>query len=348
MGLPYTPTGSGTTARVAHVSSVNLAAGTKVTITGNHGLILLVDQGVTATGTAAAPTVIDLSAVLSTTAGPGAESTTAGGAGGVPTGRGGGGGAGHGTAGANGGGGVNVATDGGAAGAAYSAGLLTEILEAGEAGGHGSGFNGVNSANPGDGGGALQITACGAISLSANVLINASGGGGKGGAAGAGGGNGGGAGGSGGTILLEASSFSVGGTLVSNGGAGAAGGAAVGGLTGLDGEDWGASCTFNAGTMMNVCNPFDPSTPASTAAKGGTNPSVGTGPGNGGNGAAGGTAPQSGLTALTSGGGAGGGATGLIYLNVPPGAAAPTVASSSPAIRTSHICTTTAAMCTYP
>jgi hypothetical protein len=63
-----------------------------------------------------------------------------------------------------------------AGGASYGAPF---VLAAGGYGG-GAGYD-----NEGKGGGGLQISACGDVSLGANVLVNASGGGGSGGNAGA-------------------------------------------------------------------------------------------------------------------------------------------------------------------
>jgi hypothetical protein len=334
-GAPYTPTGSGTVARVAHVKSVSLTGAT-VNVTGTAALVLLVDQGVTASaGTGSdggtLPTVISVASNLAT-GGPGANSTTAGGAGGnaTATGHGGGGGAGHGAAGAAGGGGNNVTTGGGAAGATYSVASSTEILEAGEAGGIGD----LTTAG-GAGGGAFQISACGTISLGANVLVNASGGGGAGGSKAVSAvmaGNGGGGGGSGGTVILEATTFSVAGSIASNGGGGGGGGATSAGSNGTDGHNW------------------DPTTPVTTAATGGTTPNVVSGAGTGGNGGAGSSAVGAAGTSggANIGGGGAGGATGKVFLNVPPGATAPTVAAASPSIKTSTECVSSDATCTYP
>jgi hypothetical protein len=72
-------------------------------------------------------------------------------------------------------------------------------------------------------------------------------------------------------------------------------------------------------------------------------------PGAGGNGGAG-TAPN-GVDGSSAGAILGGGACGPIFLNVPPGAAAPTAGAASPGIRTSTTCVTQGGMaptCTYP
>jgi hypothetical protein len=338
-GAPYVPTGSGTTARVVHLKSVSLTGAT-VNVSGASALVLLVDENVTAnnsTGTDGGllPTTISVAANLGT-GGPGANSTTvgpdagaAGGGNGALGGHGGGGGAGHGTDGAAGGGGNNTTSGGGAAGLAYGIGAGTEILQAGEAGGIGDLATGG-----GAGGGGLQISACGSIALGAHVLVNASGGGGAGGAAANAPvqpGEGGGGGGAGGTVILEALSFSVPGSIASNGGGGGAGGASSAGAAGTAGQNW------------------DPTASVKTPAAGGTNTSVVANPGNGGAGGAGPTAPVAGTSAGANiGGGAGGGAVGNIFLNVPPGAAAPTVGAASPAVKTSTECVSTDTTCTYP
>lgn len=330
-GNAYTPTGSGTPSVVLHAKSVTIAEGVSVRVTGTAALVLVVDQGVTANGTAMMPTVIDVSSKTNVDAGPGAPSSTAGGTGGLASnnGSGGGGGAGHFTGGGVGGGGNNVTTGGGMAGGTYSVAMMTEILQAGENGGNGAGAA-IGNLNGGNGGGALQITACGTITMTANVVVNASGGGGRGGAkaiAAIQSGAGGGGGGSGGTILLEASTFVIGGSLVANGGGGGGGGGTSAGQTGTDGENW--------GTNMIAA------TPPSTAAKGGTSPGVVANPGIGGDGGAVAAAGMNGQSAGANiGGGAGGGGLGVIFLNVPQGAAAPTVGASSPAIETSTICST--------
>lgn len=336
-GAPYAPTGSGTNAVVAHVQSVTLGDGVAVTITGANALILLVDQDFDATGTAIAPTVISAAANLYTTGGPGAPSVTAGGAGSAAAAisYGAGGGSGHGAAGGKGGGGNNVTTGGGAAGASYG---MTAVLEAGENGGAGNAL-----AAGGRGGGGVQISACGAVSLGANVTLNASGGGGQGGSKSVSAvlsGNGGGGGGAGGTLILEASSFAIAGALVSNGGGGGGGGATSAGSSGTNGQNWG--------------NGVPGGTPVTTAAQGGTTPGALANPGDGGDGGAG-IAPQgvAGANAGANiGGGAGGGACGAIFLNVPPGSPAPTVGAASPDIRTSTTCVTQGgvppASCTYP
>ncbi len=212
-GTPPT-LGNGTPFVVVHVSSLTLA-GTTVYVSGSYALVFLVDGNVSISGS----TVINLQANGSA-GGPGASPNNgypAGQGGLAPsTSTGGGGGAGHGVPGGVGG-------PGGPAGGSMpdsgvSPGLggqyygLPFVLAAGSTGG---GYGG------GGGGGALQISACGDISIGHSVLLNASGGGGAGGSTSSVAASG---GGSGGTIILEGASFSsLDGWLVANGGGGGAG-----------------------------------------------------------------------------------------------------------------------------
>jgi len=312
-GTAYMPTSSGTNAIVAHIKSVSAMSGAKVVVSGANALILLVDGDVTLSGAVGTPTVVALNGHLTgntATAGPGAPTSTLNAVGVVQAAGKGGGGAGHGTAGAAGGGDTN-ATTGGTAGVAYGAG---GILEAGAGGGGGTLLTSA-------GGGALQISACGTVSIDQYVVINASGG------AGAPGGGtsasninqaqGGVGGGSGGTILLEASSFAgntIAGKLAANGAGGGGGGDATN--QGVIGNEW------------------DPTGAVNTVATGGN---FGTSnSGKGGNGGVAGTAPTVGgnvATAVTigNGGGGGGGAVGRIFLNRSPSATAPTASAASPA-----------------
>jgi hypothetical protein len=326
-GAAYTPAGSGTPVRVAHIKSLSLVNGAAVKVTGSSGVILLVDGNVTASGALATPTVIDLSADKYTTTGPGADSSNGAGVAAAVTTDAGGGGAGHGSDGAKGGGGNTNSMNGGLGGTAYGA---TVVLEAGAAGGKGDAAGDTG----GHGGGALQISACGNIDLGLYVVVNASGGGGHGGSAALttlGSGHGGGGGGSGGTILLESATMTITGELASNG-AGGGGGAGVSN-TGNDGSNW------------------DVTKSVTTAAAGGT--SNATGGATGGAGGAGATTPAAGIGGGGNlGGGGGGGAYGRVFLNVSPTATAPTAAAASPTPKASTVCVTVngaaPASCTYP
>lgn len=318
-GTAYTPMGGGTSVIVAHVKGVSLGPGTTVMISGTHALVLLVDLGVDIGGPAAPATVIDLSAHYSSVEtpqpGPGTSTTGLGGSGTVANESGGGGG-GHGVAGGAGGASGTTATLA-LGGIAYGSPFL---LEAGASGG------GVDPDHVGKGGGGLQISTCGDISIGANVLINGSGGGGTAAIPGAVGGleppTGGYGGGSGGTIILEgATASSLAGALVANGGGGGEGGMANSQTAGTNGSDWPTSGPYN-GTAPG-------GGPAGSHGSGGAGGAGMTGPVNGDNAAAG------------SGGGGGGGAYGAIYIGVSPLTPTPNASAASPAPTYSNTCTTT-------
>lgn len=200
---------------------------------------------------------------------------------------GGGGGAGFGTAGAR-----SAGSGGGDGGVAMSNPLLRP-LTGGCIGGRGHDSSNRFEAPGGPGGGAVQISASGTLTV--NGTISTSGGGGIGGQSGAMDHNGGGGGGSGGAILLEALQLAVGGgaKLTCNGGAGGGGredGLAIGG---------------NGQTGA-----LDTAIPA-IGGNGGTPPA-----GDGGMGAAGATLPTVGNAgAGIIGSGGGGAGLGVIRLN---------------------------------
>lgn len=204
----------------------------------------------------------------------------------------GGGGGGHGGAGGGGG------TDGAAGGAVFGDPEITMLI-GGSGGGGGRNAGGGNQGGfGGGGGGAVQLTANGAVTITAGS-INAGGCGGKGGKEGAGGGGG----GAGGAILIEGLTIALAGSqIAANGGGGGGGGEAAGvgdRDSGTDGQ--------NAST-------------AATAATGG--PGGGNGARKGGRGGDGGRAGivdgAIGLTAADSGGGGGGG-VGRIRFNTRSG-----------------------------
>ena len=238
-GTAYTPTSGTTTVIVAHVKSLQISGGATVTITGASALVLLVDTNVTISGAS----VIDLAAHLKVNqrnSGPGGGVTITSGEGGAFTvvdESGGGGGGGYAVAGGAGGDG-NGGTTPVVGGATFGG---TFVLAAGGYGG-GIGFD-----NVGKGGGGMQVSACGDVSIGAGVIVNASGGGGKAGSSNATptGGYGGGAGG---TIILEgATTSSLDGALVANGGGGGQGGINPVGVTAtLDGSDWNPATAYNA------------------------------------------------------------------------------------------------------
>jgi hypothetical protein len=152
---------------------------------------------------------------------------------------------------------------------------------AGGGGGSGSGIQGPRGA----GGGALQITARGSITIAAGASVHASGGGGGSGrlALGAGG-----AGGAGGYIGLDAATVTIAGTIAANGGSGGGGASDVAnGASGANGRADANAALGGAGagtSNVGAC-------------------------GRGGNGSAGGTlGGENGATSSCGGGGAGGGA----------------------------------------
>ncbi|HEY8076839.1 MAG TPA: hypothetical protein VIF62_22085, partial [Labilithrix sp.] len=156
-----------------------------------------------------------------------------------------------------------------------------------------AGGSGVSSLG-GAGGAGLQLVASGAFSLAAGGSISVGGGGGSLGATAGGGG-------AGGSLLIEAQTISVAGTLAANGGGG--GGAGVGSDDGKDG------------------------TPDSTGAAGSPGPAAG------GVGSAGATIDGQAAPAPSAGNdiaGGGGGGAGRIRLNTKTGAADITSATISP------------------
>lgn len=193
----------------------------------------------------------------------------------------GGGGAGFFTLGGEGGGGNGSAGTGGDGGVGDVNGDVPLLV--GCPGGAGKTDTGTVEGGPG--GGAVQFSVSGTLTVNAIVTTS-----GHGGNAGSGGGDpGGGGGGSGGALVLQAQRLVIqgGAKLTANGGAG--GGGAQGGTAQVGG---------------------DGSISSATPASGGNNESGG---GAGGDGAAGATLPQAGVTA-GKGGGGGGGASGRVFL----------------------------------
>jgi hypothetical protein len=323
-GPVYMPPGSTTPARVLHVASIDLPAGTAVTLGGQFALILLVDGDVNI----GQGTQLMLSAANASA--PWFNSNAKGGAG-VFGGQGllsGGSGAGHGDPDAGGTGGpgsLNANPIPG--GTPYGPDF---VLEAGAPGGSGGPV--ADGSFGGHGGGALQISACGKITVADKAWMNASGGGGLSTHTANPSPSGGGGGGSGGTLLLEARDLSITGFLVANGGGGAEGSTAQ--INGRAGFNWSPNGGVNA------------------PAPGGSGNTMGAA-GAGGAGGADGSPPQGGKPApsLNGGGGGGGGAVGRIFLNVAPGAMAP-AAVASPKPRTSVACVTDDGVapnpCVYP
>ncbi len=343
-GGAYTPSNGHTSVITAHIRSLSLSAGAHLVVSGSNALALLVDQSVGIAGAPGMPTIIDLSAHYTgkpefpTVAGPGAGVGNKHGQGnaGTAANQSAGSGGGYGVAGGQGGDG-NGGTTQIAGGAAFPGSF---VLESGGYGG------GADYDHAGKGGGGLQITACGDLSISTSVVINASGGGGK--AGGVSQSSGGGAppipspsplggfgGGAGGTILVEAATMAtLGGELVANGGGGGQGGILPSAINSAqDGADWNLSSAYNA-----------------PAAGGGAVAA----PGAGGAGGAGSIAPSNGGNGAHNGaGGAGGGAYGQIFIALSP--ISPTVLgalTTSPTAVVSKTCVTTGGVkpgtCTYP
>ena len=268
---------NGLTIGVFHLRTLTVNSGFKLTVTpGANALGLVVDGSVTINGT------IDLAGHLDNakavaTGGAGSQNVNGKGVNGGSSKLVGAGGAGHATSGADSGGPSPL----GKAGGAYEAVASPETnvpLSGGAPGGS------VGGSNTSQGGGALQLVACGTITVGAAGLANAGGSGAPQSAIAAP--SGGPGGGSGGAILVEAPVVNVSGVLAAAGGGGAGNDAA---------SDF--ACTL----------------PGSTGGL-----AVGTG-GLGGSGACGTNGPTTGgvgtLAAGGGGSGGGGGAGGRIRIN---------------------------------
>lgn len=283
--------------------SVRSLSASNVTVRGSRALAILVDGNVVITGHFSATAALDVPGAGALTA---AASGTCDGSPGGTAGNnyaGSGGGA-HGTNGGSGG--AHNGTAGGSGGIA--AGNPTNVpLRGGCPGGFLRGPGGA-------GGGAIQISARGSISVQASAFISAGGGSAQGWGSmtdacftgspcEAGGG-----GGAGGAILLEASSLvvDVTGGIVANGGAGHYGRSA----SGQNGQ-------LSESPATPYMQPGCPTCPIP-----GSGAAGGAGPGNGG-----------GSTSFEGAGGGGGG--GRIRINLPPGAsfdASPPVVSPTPTV----------------
>lgn len=262
----------------------SLTVGGTITLIGARPIALVADGAVTIKG------IVDARGLCSSfVAGPGGFNggSTAGADGNAPVTTNGGG---SGAASDSGGGGGAHASAGGSAEDASGGmpyGDPTIMTLVGGAGG-GAGGGGANFGRGGGGGGALQIVSNTEISI-ADGGINAGGCGGK---AGAGNNDSGGGGGAGGTILLEAPSVTVTGTLAANGGGGGGGGG-------------------------NMAKPGDNGALGTTAAGGGSGDSPDEG---GGDGAA--TGKEAGSGGDGSNPGGGGGGIGRIRINTRNGTGA--------------------------
>jgi hypothetical protein len=294
-GAPIPPAypvdgGAAGTLIVMPLTSLTIASSGQWRITGDRPFILAVYGDAEVNGPLLAGAVLD-------EAGPGGSWPGCPGAGGQGlvggNGGGGGGGGGYGTAGAPGGasgpaGGTRAA--GGDAGPSFGTAELVPLL-GGCPGGAGGQFPGSQRWDGGGGGGALQLSVAGQLTVRSQ--IGAPGGGGKGGDTN--GNSGGSGGGSGGAVLLEARRVALESTarITANGGAGA------------EGDD-NAPATFQFGENGRTDGP--------SAARGGR---TGNNAAFGGDGGAGQVAPLRGedFRFSTGGGGGGGGAVGRIRVN---------------------------------
>lgn len=212
--------------------------------------------------------------------------------------KGGGGGAGHFSAGAKGG------SNGGNGGSAYT-GISNILFKGGSPGGNGTFQDVVGLCGyGGSGGGAVQISVYGKLTLEAGGAIGVGGGGGQGGC----GDNSGAGGGSGGVIVLESlGPLGVEGSLAANGGGG--GGGSTLSTAGNAGAAGALGTTPAAGGIGTPPDPMD----AGTATGDANAPS-----GAGGKGGAGAVNPTVGVSSGSRGGG-GGGAYGQIFFRYRPG-----------------------------
>ncbi len=281
--------------RVVAVTSLAVPASATTSIAGEYPLAFLVRGDATIDGT------LTLTGSAFQTSGPAGRRTGCGAGSGSPgTGAGnggGGGGGGLGGAGGVGGHGNDDIATAGAAGVALALPARTPLW------GGCPGSPGNSGTIQGAGGGAVQISVQGSLTVDGTI---ATGGGGGNGGVGAGGGGG----GSGGMVLLEAGTRIDGiGFLTANGGAGGGGGGGSG------------TATAGAAGCLRCANP---------GVGGG---SSGSGSGYGGSGAAGGTAAAAGTGGSMYSGGGGGGGVGLVWLRAPAinvsGLVSPTPRTSS-------------------
>jgi hypothetical protein len=293
-GSSLPPGGMFTNGRVLSVTSLYVAAGTTMRVTGSAPLIVAAWNTIEVDGTIDAAS-LGTPTTLGAGANPAGCSTHPAVLGQNGAGAGGGGGGGGGAAGGRGGDGNNGGNNGGVGGTLIAAPLLL--------GGCPGARGGLGNSTPGDGGdggGAVQLTARTSISVAATGKVLAGGAGGKPGQN-SGSGGGGGGGGAGGMIGFESPTVTVAalGVVAANGGGGGQGAGLSTGTAGQNGQ------------------------PTAARATGGNGGSGGTG-GLGGAlaGAIGGGGQQDG-----SGGGGGGGGTGFIAIKATTPATAGAVIS---------------------
>jgi hypothetical protein len=235
--------------RIVNLSSLDIASGTSVRVTGQHALVVVVHGNAQVAGALS----VSSAGGSAPTAGPGASDTACGGAGLGKNGMGSGslspgGGSGGGAYGGDGGDGSDGygpdAGNKGARGTRVGTAALVP-LHGGCRGGRGgdTSLAGDQGGAPGSGGGAIALTVRETLSVSGAIEANGSGG--RGGLQGGGGAGG---GGSGGAIFLEAANVLVtGASLCANGGGGGEGGdrgiSPAAGGPGADG-----TCTATAAT----------------------------------------------------------------------------------------------------
>jgi hypothetical protein len=174
-----------------------------------------------------------------------------------------------------------------------------------------TGGNGVEPLidwGPGKGGGAIQLLACGALTISSTAIIDAGGQGGSGGLA-----RGGHGGGSGGAILIEGGEVTIAGVVAANGGGGGGGHDSNVGAPGQDGQPSFGPASGGFSVPQGLSGDF------------GIGGLGGTGPGGG--------APTDGADAINhdAGPGGGGGAAGRIRIRAVSGPPNLTGAIISPA-----------------
>ncbi len=275
-GSRLVPQAVGPMLRVVSVATFELPQNVTIPIRGEYPIAFIVWGDATVAGTlsltgSAGPTGVPAGRRSDCGTGSGTAGT-GGGAGG------GGGGGGLGTAGGTGGIGSDILASRGDSGTPLVNPMRSPLW------GGCAGSAGSSGALPGSGGGALQMSIAGTLTLTGTLTA--------GGGGGAGGGTGGGAGGgSGGMLLLEAGTAVTGdGSVTANGGGGG-----------------GGAGTSTAGSGLAGC------AACSSAALGGSS----GGGGAGGNGGAASIAATGGGNSNQYGGGGGGGGVGLVWVRAP-------------------------------
>jgi hypothetical protein len=302
---------------VVVMSSLQIDAGSTLYLTGTRPIVLLVEGDATISGT------IDASAA-GTMSGAGADDAVCAASVGVT----GNDGSTSNIAGATGGGGGGFGTPGTASGSSNATNSVAGGMAGGEPtlvplrggcrGGAG-GFKGTSGTRAayGGGGGAMQLSVAGTLTLTG--VLRAAGGGGAPGAAAQGGGGG---GGSGGAILIEAQTLAIdpAAVIAANGGAGG-GGQALTTLDSTPGGDGNPSTT-----------PATGGNGASSGGDGGRGSALGSPPTSGGTGALGGTCFPAQINCHYGGSGGGAGGVGRIRVRGATSCALPGIFSPLPSV----------------